>query len=378
MATRRRRAAGRVIGLWVGFCAVATVAAGEPAPYTPVEFAEVRGRIVAPVYIQGVGPYGFLVDTASVQPILDARVAGYLGLPSGPAGVAVGSMRVGAYEVRGLAAAVADLSELQRTLGPEVQGILPAYWGGGSLIVDFPRGVLHYEPGSAPPAGQRYAYTIPLEWTESGLCVDITLGGNHLRTARLDTAHGGVLSVPRDLADELDLGPDGAPRLEFEPPAEGPLPLEGAVQVRLPRVAVGGAVREDVLCTLTEAGNLPVLGTGFLRDFRVRFDFPRGRLQLYCDRPMPLKGEPLVGYGIVLGPRVGPLWTVVTAVNSPAYRAGIRTGDFLVAVGDTPLENASFRDASALLAAQEGETATFHLVRGQDPRRREVTAERLL
>jgi hypothetical protein len=363
-----------IAALWL--LALGLAAGAQTLPGESVGIVLSRGKPIVPVHLNGVGPYAFMLDVGLARPVVDRTVAAYLAVPASASEeqpAVLSYLQVGAFGVTGPAVSVDDLSRFEPLAGVGVQGLLPGRLGLGHLTVDFPGETLSFGP--PPDAEQSFSANIALDSGE--LWVDLLLDSKHLRRSRLDTTYGGVLSLPAEFAMKLGLvGPD-TPRLQFEKPQGDAPGLETETQVRLHAIAVGGAEMLDPPCALLESGDCPVVGTGFLRHFRVTFDFEGGKVYLAKAERGPVKGEPFTGYGLVLGGRDGGYWTVYTAVNGPAYRNGVKSGDRIAAVDGQPRKDAPYAEIAARLVAEPGTIGRFSFLRGERTRDVELTAERV-
>lgn len=347
------------------------------APADPVPFTTARGRIVVATSVGEAPPRPFAVDAGLDWPVLDAATARTLGLTVGAdAQTILPTLRIGGLRLAGTPAVVADLSGLQRTLGTAVAGILPAQLAAGVLTLDFGRGTLSYLPETGLPGGGAHAYSVAMQPGSEGPELRLSFGGERLYRGRIDLGFSGDVGLPEALARELGLLEPGMPRLEVEA-AEGSSP-DGRVQVRARTVEVGGAALRRPLCTVRETGDTPVLGTGFLKHFVVRLDFAAGRMLLDPIDAAAPEGTPVAGYGLLLGDRVDGLWGLMVAVNSPAYRAGVKPGDRLEAVAGESVKDKGYGEVSQLLAADPGRSTRITVRRGDEQQEFDLTAESLL
>jgi hypothetical protein len=128
-----------------------------------VAFGEIGRRsamLLVPVYIDGKGPYQFVLDTGATLTCIDESLAAALGLPNrfGPLGSAAGatqagqvrlvriaSLRTGNAEEKAIEACVLDLQHLQ-SLGQNVQGLLGLnFLRDYRVALDFERGVVTFD-----------------------------------------------------------------------------------------------------------------------------------------------------------------------------------------------------------------------------------------
>lgn len=133
------------------------VAPGEVA----IDLAGTSGAVMlVKVYINGAGPFDFVLDTGATMTCLDRALADSLGLPArfGAPGVGIGvggkgevpivridSLRTGDASATKVGACVLDLSHL-KALGPTVQGLLGLdFLKAYRVTLDFERGVAKLE-----------------------------------------------------------------------------------------------------------------------------------------------------------------------------------------------------------------------------------------
>src|SRR3954452_9494659 len=69
------------------------------------------------------------------------------------------------------------------------------------------------------------------------------------------------------------------------------------------------------------------------------------------------------GVGMTVGPRNNKVIVIAPFVGTPAYRAGIRPGDIIVAVDGKPTENMSTGDVADLLKGPKGTTVHISIAR---------------
>src|SRR5438128_2339491 len=69
------------------------------------------------------------------------------------------------------------------------------------------------------------------------------------------------------------------------------------------------------------------------------------------------------GVGMQVGPRNNKVIVIAPFVGTPAYRAGIRPGDIIIAVDGTPTDNMSTGDVADLLKGPKGTTVRITVLR---------------
>jgi len=117
------------------------------------------GIPIVPVFVNGQGPFRFVLDTAASKTIIDRELAERLGLPEGPEAMALGAggimpvrltcleeLRLGELSLRDLEVGIADLSAFREVLDIPVEGILGSDVLEGSVItIDYRRRLLGVE-----------------------------------------------------------------------------------------------------------------------------------------------------------------------------------------------------------------------------------------
>lgn len=348
-----------------------------PAPDPYVPFLAARGKLVIPVSAAGHGPYSFLLDLGVDRPILDLVTLAELGLKAKDGDTAsLTSLEVGAFTVPQAIVEAADLSRLRTVLGEPMAGVMPARFADACLAIDFSRGRLAYLPPDTLPDLRRYSRMAVLRPEKDGPQVTLTINGGKPFSARVDLSYAGTLAVPKPLAQSLGLLEIDVPRVRFEA-AEGTPAPDGTLQVYTESLNLAGIELRHAFCTVRETGDTPVLGTGFLKHSDLIFDFPNNRLLL-----APLDSDSTdtkeAAYGVLLGDFKDGYWTLLVAVNSPAYRAGIKPGDRLKSVDDEDLLNLPYDEAAHRLAGTAGRSAKLTVLRGEETKEFTVKAEPLI
>ena len=163
------------------------------------------GRIVAPVMVNGQGPFRFIVDTGANRSVITPKLAQRLGLPvrldkpiqlSGVTGrVLVGTTLVSRLEAGALVLTDVDLPVVASALA-DVDGILGVEaFGDMRLVVDFANNQFKIErsDGRRPPRG--FA-TLPAQFKHGRLLVIDAAIGEQSAKAVIDTGAEGTLGTP--------------------------------------------------------------------------------------------------------------------------------------------------------------------------------------
>jgi len=232
------------------------------------------GRLpVVPVYLDGEGPFDFLLDTGTNSTIVTPALAARLGLRPADSvtlitvagGRDVPRARLRRVEVGGRAAAdvevlVSGLEPLSE-LDPRLRGVLGQnFLGRFNYTLDYGGRAVEFDGGAAPPSGERVPFTLE----EGKLVVGAVCDAPAPRALRLvlDAAATSLIifdDARRGLSDAL-AARGAAPLLTEAGAAEARL-------ARLPALRVGGSRLRDVPVALlpdparrdarTEDGLLP-------------------------------------------------------------------------------------------------------------------------
>jgi predicted aspartyl protease len=166
-----RRQTLRLLGGAIGLCAAAPAFAGEAVTHLPeAEFdhpesdmveamQDTERRMTAPVYIDGKGPFDFIVDTGTNRSVISARLAEQLGLEAGPSvrlhGIAgtevrpsarAASFRIGQRETKRLVLPIMPSRALEQDGMLGVDGLKDQ-----RVVMDFGENVLTLESSRARP-----------------------------------------------------------------------------------------------------------------------------------------------------------------------------------------------------------------------------------
>jgi len=345
---------------------ICAIAAGAESSI-PVDI--IRGRVAINAYINGNGPFVFLLDSALPQPVIDSGAARTLVLaplegagiemPDAEGNLVAGhtveavQLRLGDVPLEPMRPAAINLSPLTAILGATVSGMLDVRHLGDYVTLDLPRERLVV--GGEPHRDEG----IPLDFTSDGaIQVTAVVDGEHPVEATVDLAYGGWLSIPVDLAETRSLIGSEAPRLRVD--AAEPDSV-ASVQVRLKSLRLGPAVVEDPLLDLWPTGGRVRIGTAFLKQYSVSIDWTNKTLHIDVAGGSRVVVPPIEGTGLTLKVLEGRFWTVHVAEGSPAFRSGVRTGYRLKAVNGQSMEGAEYASAMESLSVDVGETVRVTL-----------------
>lgn len=245
---------------------MASLAAASPAWAGEAACHFEGGVIVAPAEVAGVAG-DFILDTGTAATVLHADVAGGYGIDRE---ATFGNVRLAGVSQADAPILVAGLDLRTWNLPTPVAGVIGADVLRAYVVdVSFaPCRVRLSRPGRAPALHGR---EWPLGWDAGRPTAIATVSdGRRSLTGPFVLATGA--NAPVRLADDLAQAPGAARPNELYP--------EGVWLARLPRVAFAGAPTRDAGAGLMkpEGDIAGVLGGQLLARYRLRFDFPAGRL----------------------------------------------------------------------------------------------------
>ena len=82
------------------------------------------------------------------------------------------------------------------------------------------------------------------------------------------------------------------------------------------------------------------------------------------------------GIGMTIGPRNNHIVVIAPFAGTPAYKAGIRPGDVIVAVNGKPTDNMGTEEVAELVRGPKGSTVTLTILREGEPKPLQFTVER--
>jgi len=359
----------------------AVVLAQPPAP--PAEARELtlaRGRAFVSVWLNGVGPYPFLIDTAAAYVAVDTPIAATLGLQEAGEVEQLGQftahpVRVQALEVAGWPALscdayAADLSPMERTFGLRVAGILGLPGLPKRIRLDLTKQKIGRFPAEMGPEW----VAIPLKMDADGVMhVPLTVDEEHTASVVLDTAFPGTLALPQKLLERWGLFSENTPRLR---PLDAGMARD-ALQIRLTECVLGSIAVNKPLCSVLESAE-PRIGMRFLSRFEIALDREEDVLYLRPLVAVPWTDPPLYGTGVALAEQINGLWSLFVAEDSPAQMAGIEPGDLLVAVNGIDMAGQSFDFVQRALSGKPDTFLDVVVLRGNEMLEFRVAIEEML
>lgn len=350
--------------IWLAAAAEPEPAAEKPAAALPLEVTVQAGEKAREGFLVDAGIQAPVLDRASFEPpneehasdVRSVTVADFA-----PPGVASQTVRC----------AVLDLAPLSARWGISVSGLLPAHQPGYVAVLDFPGRKAAWIPLEKAPAAVQRGLRLTVGQHGAPL-TGVVIGGEHRCRVLVDTLRPEVCALPGETLESWGLGPAAAPHMVTEFVHHAP-----RTETRLPRLTCGPLRVRQPVCTVTDS-EPGWIGLGLLAHAKVRLSFELGRISI---EPAPGKSvfvdPPLHGYGLSLAARTESGWQVGVVRGGPAWRAGIRPGDELLAVDNQAIpEHANA--AAALLYAEPGASATVHMRRGGETAPFLLQAERLL
>lgn len=359
----------------------AMVLTQPPAPPAEArQLALARERAFVSVWLNGVGPYPFLIDTAAPYVALDTPIASTLGLPDAGEAEQLGEFTARPVRVQALAVAdwpalscdayAADLSPMERPFGMRVAGILGLPGLPRRFRLNFEKRQIGRFPSEMGPEW----IEIPLEAdADTLLRVPLTVDKEHTVDAVLDTAFAGTLGLAADLLERWGLLSEDTPRLC---PAD-PGAVRDALQIRLAECAVGVVKVNKPLCSVLEDAG-PRIGARFLSRFEMAIDREGKKLLLRPLVALPWTDPPLRGAGLAPAERLDGRWSLFVAEDSPAWIGGIEPGDVLGAVNGVDMAGQSFGFVQRALSGKPDTFLDVTVLRGNEVLEFRVAIEEML
>lgn len=298
------------------------------------------GKPVIEATINGRGPFKLSLDTCAGGTVLDASLVRELGLtaheqvevgdPTDAARIAAEAFRVETIAIGGAAFHGVEVVSWDRSslyASPDApRGVLGfPLFRDCLLTLDYPAGLVRIETGSLPAPDGRDIVPLSLERSIAG--VRAVIAGREA-LAHVDSGSVGGIMLPEKFAEGL----------AFRAPPE----VVGAARTvnsefELSRATLEGEVRlgrhafPEMSVTLSRPIPHVVLGTDFLRTFRVTFDQKNARARferVEGAAPAPARRTS----GLMARPGPDGLGVEKVVPGGPAEKAGLLAGDVIVEI----------------------------------------------
>ncbi|HEV2205308.1 MAG TPA: PDZ domain-containing protein [Candidatus Acidoferrales bacterium] len=338
-----------------------------------------------PVTLNGSAPSLFVLDTTAKSTSISPARAAELGISANqPVGLILPGV---GFPFSALPQLARDT--LGTDLGRQYEGTLGAdVLSRAVVVIDYARETVRiYDPSTYKYQG--HGSVMPLSFhnampvihakfsTPKGKQVEADFGVN--------TALIAGIVFSRKFSDARHVFPTkGKIAQAYDPQLTGG---ENVSLFRLRYFKIAGSAAESPIAELsssTEADGgdtklAGVIGAGFLQRFDIVFDYPHK--QIIFDVNANFKNydeEDKSGIALVAsGPGLKTLQVVHVAPNSPAGRAGIKTGDVIAGIDDEPAANISLASAREMFR-DVGHKYKLLVQRGDQTREVTIQTERLL
>jgi hypothetical protein len=227
-----------------------------------------------------------------------------------------------------------DMTHFQEASARKIEGFIGMPLFREHIVqFDFDDRRLRILPTSASPS-QDWGSAYNIAFTNQKLpTIDIELAGGNKETCIIDTGYDGTMSLESRLFSKLIednsiLARDNIPFVQ----ANG---LKQTRAGQLSKVKLGEFESTDR--RVKDGGKESRIGLTYLRQFRITFDCPRGRIYLNAGKGFNKPDrEPAMGVGILL--RNDKYVVENVAKSSPGERSGIQRGDEILAVNGDAIQ----------------------------------------
>ena len=336
----------------------------------------VRDHMLAPVWVNGEGPFTFLVDSCIRMPALDVSVVSRLGLQRESLesnGVTVPSVQsvldFAGLPAHQIPATIIDCGGLFAMLGREVHGLLPLYLPGYEVELDFRnhRIIWRSMENSLLQPDDPEAVRMRVD-TDGAPLVQVMLNGRSMRPFRVDTAFTEMLGLPEKGLNTLT--GEKADRLNLSAAND-----THTTYFRLPRMQLGPARWDQPMGVILPPESKPCLGARALKAFRVVMNYEAGLIRFEA-ASMTVNAPSLTGYGLIPTKLDRGLWVVAVLADSPAARAGIVGGSRIVRINGEAADMLSYEALYLHLHAMPGRELKITL-EATPPKPHVLVAEKL-
>ena len=336
--------------------ALSVFAADAPPPGVEVPFLSTLNLVLVPVSINGAKPLEFIFDTGQEATIVDAQVAGRLGLkilnaqatavPGGS--VMVGSIADSTLAVSGakaehLTIQAAPIGFVSSVIGRRISGILGHdFIHRFSVKVDYTRDkITFWSPSAFHYVGHGIEVPVTFEADQTFLPIDVKPHNHAVVTGKfkLDTGSVDTLGMNNNFVRDEHLLGAAEPRIEMPGIAFGG-DTKGYL-IRLESVRIAGITFHSTLAGYTvdskgfeNRNDAGTVGSAILSRFTLFLDYARNRI-IFEPNEAPQTEIPFDRQGVLLRAEdvdLSDVFVYAVIADSSAQRAGVRAGDHIVAV----------------------------------------------
>lgn len=354
-------------------------------------------HIYVPVYVNGSGPFMFILDSGAGMSMVEKKVADSLGLKDagnlpavGVGGVDVGnfvkidSLRLGNLTLLDFAAGALDLTFGGQMSIEPIDGIL-GYDLFSRLVVDvnYPGEMLSvFDPEANIYKGG--ADTVDCEIETNHPVVNCYVNDTVPGRFRFDTGSQNFLDLNTPYVEEYDLLSTVEkelgkfPMLGIGGTSETTLAILKSFTIgktRLDNVITGFSnVETGIFAAENIDGNV---GGGILKLFDIGFDYPNNKIYLTKSPDAEIE-QGLVTTGIIIDEKDGNFNVYKILNGTPAEESGLKNGDKIIAVNGTSVEGKKMQEVYDLLNGEEGDTITVQAERDGKKSEYSLTLENLI
>jgi len=354
-----------------------------------IHFKLVRSMVVIPLFINGHGPYNFILDTGvSLMLITDEKLTDSLGITNRRTIKIAGLGERQDYEafvapqvkidITGLANSTISAAILKKDhfglsayAGIPIHGLLGYdFFNQLAVKISFTDSTLTVsKPGNMSIFRKATAIPISIEERKPYIRTNITLadGTNAIHKLLLDLGAGHALSLEK--ADSL---PANSIKANLGIGLNGL--IEGSIN-RVKEITLGNYKIPDVITSFPNISNIKKttvprdgsLGMGMLKRFNIIFDYANG--VIYLKPNMAFKerfDHDMSGLGYYsAGPQLDHVFVETVDEGSPAEEAGIMTNDEIVAINFKPVNKMTIQQIDDLFRSRDGRGVLLEICRGK-------------
>lgn len=354
-----------------------------------IHFKLVRSMVVVPLYINGHGPYNFILDTGiGLMLITDDQLTDSLGITNRRTIKISGLGERQDYEafvapqvkvdIIGLASsniAAAILKKdhfgLSAYAGMPIHGLLGYdFFNQLAVKISFTDSTLTVsKPGNMSLFRKSTAIPITIEEHKPYIRTNVTLadGTSAVRKLLLDLGAGHALSL-----EKVDSLPPNSIRANLGVGLNGL--IEGSIN-RVKEITIGNYKIPDVITSFPNSSNIKKtsvprdgsLGMAMLKRFNIIFDYANG--MMYLKPNMAFKerfDHDMSGLGYFsAGPQLDHVFVETVDVGSPGEEAGIMANDEIVSINFKPVNKMTIQQIDDLFRSRDGRGVLLEICRGK-------------